>query len=218
MRRRLLALTAAAVGLLIVAACGVPTSSDFKPLSAADVADLQATTSTTTTTTTTTTTVPTTTTPETTLTILETTTTLAPTEAIELYYVSGEELQPISIPLLLDPTPKQVLEALVTKLAELGPLATGLRSAIPAEAQFNVSVSEGVAYVDMTSQSLTTVAGDGRFEFGQIVLSLLNNVKGVGQVKFSVDGTSVAVERGDGSQIDAGGSASRDDYNDLVAS
>ena len=61
-------------------------------------------------------------------------------------------------------------------------------------------------------------ATDGRFEFGQIVLSLLNNIKGIGQVKFSVDGTARAIERGDGSQIDAGGAASRDDYADLIAS
>jgi hypothetical protein len=215
-RLRLLALTFVALTATVVAACGVPESSEFRPLGADDVADLQATT-TTTTTIPTTTAPPTTLAPETTLTVIETTTTLVPTEPVDLYYVSGEQLQPVPIALTLDPTPEQVLQALVSKLGELGPIATGLRSTIPAEAQFNVSVSEGVAYVDMTSASLTTVAADGRFEFGQIVLSLLNNVKGIGQVKFSVDGTARAIERGDGSQIDAGGAASRDDYADLVA-
>jgi hypothetical protein len=218
MRRRLVLLTVAAVLAVVAAACGVDDSSDFRPLSPADVAELQATSSTTTTSTTSTTTPPpTTTTPETTLTVLETTTTLAPTEPVELFYVSGELLQPVEFPLTVDPGPEQVLEALVAGLDTLGLAATGLRSAIPAGAQFSVSVNAGIAYVEMSSESLTQVATDGRLQFGQIVLTLVNNVRGIGQVKFSVDGSAITIEGGDGSQIDASSSASRDDYIELVA-
>jgi len=216
MRRRIIALTLVAVAGLVVAACGVPEASDYRPIGGPDVADLLATTTSSTTTTSTTLAPTTTAPPETTLPILDTSTTL-PTEPVSLYFISGSQLQAVQFPLTPNPSATQVLQALVAGLDVLGPLATGLRSAVPAGATFNVSTRGGIAYVDMSTDTLTKEPTDSRFEFGQIVLTLLSNVTGIGQVSFTVDTVPQVVELGDGSQTNPGDPVAKDDYSTLVA-
>jgi hypothetical protein len=210
--RRLTLLTAAALGAVIVAAsCGVPQSGEYRPLGGDDVGELLATT------TSTTTTVATTTIPVTTpTTVPETTTTALPLVNVDLYFVSGQQLTKVSYPLTPDPQPQQLLEVLVAGVEPLQPATAGTRSAIPAGAKFDVTVSAGVAEVDMNAEALTTISGDGALEFGQIVLTLLDNVPGIGQVKFSVLGNEQVVPRGDGSEVPAGTLVSRDDYATLL--
>ena len=204
-------LALAPVAVTLVVSCGVSDSSSYRPIGGADVAELLATTTSTTTTTTATTSTPPQTAPPTTA-----TPTTVPTQTVDLYFVSGCSLQAVKFPLTPDPAPRQVLEALLTGLSRLGSAATGLRSAIPSGSTFEVTVRTGVAYVDLPAAALTSVPSDGRLEFGQLVLTLVSNIKGVGQVSFSVSGTAIAFDRGDGSQVEAGKPVSRDDYASLL--
>lgn len=216
MRRRLTLLTATAVAAVIAAACGVPDSGEFRSIGGDDVAELLVTTTTSTTTTLPTTTAPPTTLPpETTVTVLETTTTV-PFETVDLYFVSGDTLAKVPYNFPPDPTPQQVLDVLADGVEPLGPQAAGLRSAIPSAARFDVSVRGGVVEVDMNEEALATVSADGPLEFGQIVMTLLTNIPGVGQVRFSVLGTPRPFVRGDGSEVPADTEVSKDDYASLL--
>lgn len=216
MRRRVALMTAAPIVAIVFAACGVPDSGQFTDIDGDDVAELLVTTTTSTTTTLPTTTAPPTTLPPaTTVTVLETTTTV-PFETIELYFVSGDSLAPYPYNFGPDPTPQQVLDVLVDGVEPLGPQAAGLRSAIPPEARFAVTLDRGVFLVDMNEEALTAVSADGPLEFGQIVMTLLDNIPGGGQVRFSVLGTARPFVRGDGSEVPADSEVSKDDYASLL--
>lgn len=217
MRRRLTLLSTLAALGVVAAACGVPDSGEFRTIGGDEVIELMSTTTTTTTTTIpTTTAAPTTLPPETTATVLETTTTIL-LETIDLYFVSGDQLAKVPYNIPPEPGPQQLLDVLALGLDLLGGTeATGLRSAIPTEARFSVSVRGGIAYVDMNEEALATVSTDGPLEFGQIVMTLLTNTTGVGQVVFSVLGTPQPIVRGDGSEVAAETPVSRDDYASLL--
>ncbi len=221
MRRRLLVLAILPLLAVAIVACGVPGDDGFRPLDNADIAELRASTTTTTTTTTmpTTTTVPATTTSavELSTTVAETTTTL-PTELVDFYFVtSGDQLDRLAYPLAVDPSADQVLNVLAGGLVPFGTLGATMRTAIPSGAMFSLtSTSEGTATIDLPSSSLTSNPADLKLEFAQIVLTLLNQLPGVGRLTFTVDGVPAAIENGAGAQIPAGGTVSIDDYVDLV--
>lgn len=217
--RRLIALSV--VLAFVAIACGVPGPGEMESIDPQQVPFFLATTSTTsTTTTTTTTTIPQPTTTEvplsTTTTIEPTTTTPAATEPVDLYFVSGDRLFRISASLAADADPRLILAALLE-----GPDAyevPGLRSAIPCTACLTVTVSGGVARVDVPPNLLDEMSNDDlRLMFGQIVLTL-TSPRCLGQVQFTFGGEEQAVFLGDSSPSEPGQRLSCVDYDALVSS
>jgi hypothetical protein len=207
--RRTIQLTAAAAMLAVVcalSACGIRRQTSVQVVDPKDLPPALVETSVATTTTTL---------PDTTVTVSpgETSTTLA-TEPIDLYFVSGGKLTPISKNLPRPATPQQVL-ALLAAGPPTGDLGAGLRTSLPSNAPISVSVASGVATVALPAALLSTAAADQQLAIGQIVLSLYR--PGIGQVKFMSGGKAIAVPRGDGSLTAAGGAVTADDYRRLVA-
>ena len=215
MRRRVLLIVAGVLASVLVAAsCGVSGSGDFQALDRDDLerSGLLDTTSTTTTTTTTTT-LPSTTTPQTVPTTMQTTTTLA-LEPLGLYFIAGNRLTPVVRAFPRPASPAQVLAALMG-----GPPAdagVGLRTALPPDTFVTVDVAGGVATVNLLGTAVTQIAADQLpLAFGQLVLSL--ELRGIGAVKFLVDGIDTSVPKGDGSLTPVGGTVTFDDYQSLRA-
>jgi hypothetical protein len=220
-RMRLTSVLVVALCLTAVAACGVPESSEVRPINPADVPfGLNETT----TTTTTTTLAPTTTRPApettvvdaTTTTVQESTTTVAPVEPVTLFFLTGREVVPTQRSLLSPATPPQVLAALASG-PPTGEEAAGLRTALPFEMEMLVQVESGVATVDLPPTFLEDVPGsEQRLAIAQIVLTLTRR-GGVGQVRFTLGGEPQQVPRGQGDITSPGGEVSCDDYENLLA-
>jgi spore germination protein GerM len=203
-------LIAAGILVVAIAGCGIPDSSGFRPVNRDDIPfDLAETT-------TTTTTLPPTTTIESTSTTaaIETSTTIS-TEPVELYFVSGSQLTPVSIALASPTTPSQVMAALLDGPPS-GDLGIGLRSVIPRGADITVGESAGVAEVDLPNGIFDTLtATDQRLLFGQIVLTMTRR-PGIGQVRFTLDGEPTEVFTGSGDVRAPGETVSSDDYRELT--
>ena len=208
-------LAAAATVAAVVAGCGVPYSSEFDPIASDQVPfDLQE--STTTSTTTTTTTTPETTVIESTTTALVTTTEV--TVQVDLVFVTGSALTVVPAQIIGSATPQQVMSVLVARSKELSP-TEGLRSVFPLDVDPpNVTLSNGVAEVDLTSD----VFEDGKIPrqdeklfYGQIVLTL-TGLRGVGQVLFLVDGKPARVRTGDNNVTQPGEVVAYQDYDQLL--
>jgi spore germination protein GerM len=212
MTRRALALGALAVvvGVTALAACDLPNDNKYSAIQANDVpfgiTD-------TTTTSTTTTTIP----PATTTTVAPITTTTIPTDTIPLYFVLNNRLLPVARAL---PSPVRA-DAAVGALQQ-GPLENdqpaGLRSAVPAGTIGTVTVSGGVATVDLAPSFVQPTTGteqapvanvDQPLAFGEIVLTL-TSLPGVGQVQFTVGGQPQDALVADGSLVS--GRVSADNY------
>lgn len=165
---------------------------------------------------TTTTTLPATTTTglETTTTALETTTTALPSESVFLYYISGGQLNPFPSQL-----PTQYAMSQLIALLQAGPtdspLAISLRSAIPREVEIRASPDgTGVAQVVLPEGFFDTIpASDQRLAIAQIVMTLLRNVPGIGQVAFNLQVSGPA-----GEVISPGQLLTSADYASLLAS
>lgn len=221
-RVRLTSILVVALSLGAVAACGVPESSEVRPIDPADVPfGLNETT---TTSTTTTTLAPTTTRPApettvvdaTTTTVQESTTTVAPVESVLLFFLTGREVVPTQRSLLSPATPPQVLAALASG-PPTGEEAAGLRTALPTEMEMLVQVEEGIATVDLPPTFIEEVPGsEQRLAIAQIVLTLTRR-PGVGQVRFTLGGEPQQVPRGQGDITSPGGAVSCDDYENLLA-
>lgn len=192
----------------LLASCGMPTDDAYKPISAADLPFGLADT---TTTSTTTTTLP----PATTTTTILPTTTTAPTTApVQVYFVAGTVLRPVTRQASLPVTPPGVLT-----LLQAGPAVTdsGLRSSIPPESLVAVRVSGGKATVDLAPASLDQPGQEQLFAFAQIVATL-TRLPGIGQVEFNLldasgNRTVIQALRGTG---DTAAVVSRDDYANLL--
>jgi spore germination protein GerM len=202
-------------GALVVAGCGLPNDDKYTAIQPDDVpfgiAD-------TTTTSTTSTTLP----PATTTTIPEATTTTIPTQAVSLFFVLNGRLQPVVRSLPMPVTPQTVVNKL-----EDGPLEQdqppGLRSAVPANSIGVVSVTGGVATVDISPAFVQPTTGtdqapvpnvDQPLAFGEIVLTL-TSLPGIGQVRFTVASQPQGALAADGSLVD--GPVSADNYASLRA-
>lgn len=136
-----------------------------------------------------------------------------PTQIIQLFYVRDNRLEPTIDEVPVNPTLNEVLAALVS-----GPddelARAGYRSAIGGpEVVRGVSLSAGVATVDLTSVYTQIPVGDQVFGLGEIVLTLTAQ-PGVGQVRFTLEGTAIEVPRADNTTAAA---VSRDDYTALLA-
>jgi hypothetical protein len=197
----------AAAFALVVVACGVPDDKGFQAVSSNDIPfGLDDST-----TTTTTTTVATTVAPPTTLPPPSTTTTI-PNEQVAVYYVLGRRLRPVLRSLPRGVTPAEALVEL-----QRGPLEEdrpiGLRSSIVPEMLGQVTVSGGVATVDLSPSILGLSTTEQVLAFGQIVATLTAR-PGIGRVTFTIDGRPVNPPRADGSL--APDSVSCDDYVELI--
>lgn len=198
---RPLLLVATAVAL---AGCGLPAEDSFQPITRDDRFGLSQTT------TPSTTAAPTTTVDATTTTALATTSTLV-AELVELYFISGRQLTGVATPLPLNPALGQVMAALLGGPPE-GGLGTGLRSALPEDAEISVLSEAGIATVDLPATIFETLDPlDQRLMLGQIVLTLTDR-PGVGPVVFTIAGEPTRVYRGDASLTEPGQAVSRDDY------
>lgn len=206
-----------AVALVIVAvACGIPGSGNVARVPPNKIEALNATVPTTATTTTT---IPPTTIEPTTTTIPAITTTTIVTEDATLYFIDNNGVL-VSYPRALrqGATSSEILQAL-----EEGPLpgnlGIGLRSAVPSRSAAPLKVTEdgsGVATVDLPANFFEIVTPeDQRLAIGQIVLTL-TQIRGVGQVLFTLAGGPTTVPRGAGDQSQAGVPLPARDYAELL--
>ena len=194
---------------LVVAGCGVPSSSDNRPLGADALPDVFSATSTT---------VPSTSTtspPSTSTSVPESTSSTVPVEEVTMYFVAGSQVVPISRLLLSPAAPPQVLAALVEGLPN-GDVAAGLRSAIPAGLLATVTVERGSATVDLPTNFITDLPGaEQRLAVAQIVLTLTRRA-GIGQVVFTSGNRPQSVPRGRGDLTRPGELVACDDYSNLL--
>lgn len=177
-------------GVLILAACGIPSDADSRGIAPDELPPG--------------------------LVAPESTTTLpAPesTEIVQLYYVREGLLVPTIDEVSLNASLTEILTALVT-----GPdqelSNVGFRSAFAgADVVRGVSLSAGVATVDLTVSFVQIPVSDQVLGLGEIVLTLTAR-PGVGQVLFTLDGQVIQVPRADGTVVAQ--AVSRDDYQRLV--
>jgi spore germination protein GerM len=189
----------ASIAMVVVAACGVPLDDSVRGLDGVPAQLLATSTSTTTTTTTSSTTTTTiiVASTEPLPTIVSTTTIAeATTELIPLYFVNGDRFveERRSLPLNTD------LLSLIPELA-IGPRDETLQfSAVTVVSRLDVSaitVEQGVAIVDLSSRFNDLSAAEQRRFVGQLVLTIASQ-RGIGQVRFRVNGNLLEVPQGDG--------------------
>lgn len=219
--RRVLLLTAAAFGLLLIGAgCGVQGSNKMNEIDPGDVPFGLSETSTTSTTTSTTvapstTMAPSTTAPPEPSTTVVVTTVAIETEPVDLYFPTGSRLAKISKPLAKDAKAPQILAALVDG-PPAGDLGTGLRTIIPSRAIMAVEVVAGVAVVELPLDLFDGVSpADERLVYGQIVLTL-TSARGIGQVSFTQGAEPLRVILEDGSRGEPGQLLVFDDFDQLL--
>ena len=171
----------AAVALVLGASCGVSADGQLEQIDSADLFGLDVTTTSTSTSTTSTTLVPQTVPVETTH--LATTTTIA-TDAVDLYFLDGNRLEPVSIPLARNPSPQRVVRALVDGEVLSSDVGIGLRTLLP-EDLVNTAAESGTGFVtvDVAGEPFDSIdQADQRAAIAQIVLTLVGR-PGVGQVQ-----------------------------------
>lgn len=196
-----------AVGL---AACGIPIGEDtFSEIPNEDVPfGLDESSTTTSTTTTTTPIAPVTT-------EMETTTTIEFREQVDVYFLLRGRLQPVPLALTSGFAPDQVVELLETG----PPPGNGLDTLIEPGLIVSTAVAGGVITIDLDPDIFDRIGTSDQTEaIGQIVLSLLRNLRGVGSVLFTLDGEPTQVKLGDSLLSEPGQSVTFDDYANLLAS
>lgn len=207
MRRHVLA-PAAALSLLALASCSVGGDSDLQEIPSADLFGLDATS-------TSTTTPPSTSAPSPPATVGATSTSIA-AESVELYFLDGSQLQNVFVNLARPASPQRVIAALLSG-PPAGDVGIGLRSLLPPNLVVSVvPTSAGYATVDLSSEQLQRIdPADQRLAIAQIVLTLVRR-PGIGQVKFTLDGEPMRVQRADGLQTEPGEDVALKDYESLL--
>jgi hypothetical protein len=192
-------------------ACGVPTGPDtFSEVPADEIPfGLDATSTTSTTSTTTTTTLPDV--PETT--VAETTTTIR-LEPVNIYFLSRGRLQPVPFELPPGFSADQVADVL-----EGGPPeGVALDSLVEDGLILTAVEAGGVLAVDLDPVVFDRISSTEQTEaIGQIVLTMTDSLRRVGQVTFTLGGESVPVKKGNGLSSEVGEPLSYDDYAILLA-
>ena len=204
-----------AVLMALVVACGIPASGDVSRVPDYKLGALDDTLPPSTTTT------PPTTIEPTTTTIQEITTTTIPTEDVTLYFISGGILRPFTSVLAKDASANEVMVAL-QKGPPSGDLGGGLRTAVPTKEEALMAVSDdasGVATVDLPLNFFDFVKPEDQpLAIGQIVLTLTDNVRRIGQVLFTKGGVQIGVPRGAGDFSQPGQPLPPRDYLELLDS
>jgi hypothetical protein len=200
------------LGLLALAttACGVPTGEDTYEAIPPDqiLFELDATSTSTTTTTTTLPDIPASTLPP-------TTTTPIRLEPAEIYFLSRGRLQPVVVELPPGASPDQIADVL-----ELGPPQdVALESLIREGLIVSAVESRGMLTVDLDAETFDRIPSTQQTEaIGQIVLTMLRSLRGVGLVTFTLGGEPIPVKKGNGLSSEVGEALSFDDYDVLLAS
>ena len=142
------------------------------------------------------------------------TTTGVPADTVVLYYISSGKLSPIVGSLSSQYAPSQLMALLQFGPSD-DPINIGLRNAIPPDVEIEATQDgTGVAQVVLPEGFFDTIpVGDQRLAVAQIVMTLLGNIRGVGQVAFNLQVSGPA-----GELIPAGQTLSRADYQTLLAS
>jgi hypothetical protein len=204
--------TATATFAVLLAACGVPTGDESFSVIAPeeDPFDLDATS------TTTTTTVPTTTTPPTTPDTLATSTTIVRRESAEFYFLTTRgRLQPYIVEL----PPPFAADQIADILAAGPPTDVALESLITEGLIVSSSESRAVLTVDLDASTFARIPSTQQTEaIGQIVMTMISNLRRVGLVNFTIDGEPISVKKGNSLLSDVGEPLAYDDYVNLLAS
>lgn len=213
MLKRLSAITLLLIG--VVAACGIPDHGEVSSIQGKDLRNLGDSLPSTSTSTTTLPTVE----PTTTTTILDTATTIA-SEDVTLYFISGTQLKGYPRTLAKPVSINQVLRAL-QEGPPSGDLGVGIRSAVPTKEKALITATEddsGVATIELPPGFFEQIPQEDQLQaIGQIVLTVLDDVGGVGQVLFVRNGSSLPVPRGpSGGLTDGTEPLARRDYKDLL--
>jgi hypothetical protein len=215
--RRFAVLGATLIGIaLLGAACGVNGGGGAEQISPGLGLDDTAPT---TTTSTTSTTISAQSTVATTPATSATSTTVVQTESVQLWFISGALLNPITIPLTYPATLDQVMVALQAGPSELGPATAFLRTAVPSSPRLVVRDNgNGTATVDLPASFFGNIQGEDQLRaIGQIVLTLTMR-PGIGGVTFTVAGEPTAVILGNGEQSGKNQVVTRADYRSLSVS
>ena len=130
-------------------------------------------------------------------------------EVAALYFVDGDRLEPVFREVAEDASPEDVLLALAD-----GPTSAearrGLTSAVPeATSIVGVTVSRGVATVDLAPSTSEVRGDDQPLSVAQVVFTLTAR-PGIGRVAFTIDGEVSDVP--DGSGALTGDAVAREDY------
>ena len=109
------------------------------------------------------------------------------TEPAEVYFVAGlDRLQRQTLQLSSPVGPFQVIAVLAEEPA--GEQSAGLRTVVAPGLVRDVLTDRGVATVDLDREILDTLSPrDQRLVIAQLVLSMIGSVRGIGQVRFTVD-------------------------------
>jgi len=145
---------------------------------------------------------------------LVTTTTDVQAQTVDVFFIASGKLSPVprSLPV------QYVLSQLIAQLQAgppAGEVGLGLRSAIPSDLEEITATPDGtgVAQVMLPEGFFDTIpAGDQRLAVAQIVMTLLENTPGVGQVAFNLQ-----VSGPEGELIPAGQLLTRADFMTFMA-
>jgi len=136
-------------------------------------------------------------------------------ETVNLFFIAGTQVVPISRLLLSPASANQVLASLIEGLPP-GDVAAGLRTAIPDDTNLEILVERGIARVDLPSVLTSAIPGsEQRLAIAQIVLTLTRRA-GIGQVVFTSGGRPQSVPRGRGDLTQPGGAVACEDYSNLL--
>lgn len=137
----------------------------------------------------------------------------APTEEVAVWFVRDSLLSP-RIRDVASPADGSAVVAALAAGVTTAEAEIGYRSAIPdpnmiADAQ----IARGTATVQLRAEFLDIPAGDQVLAIGEVVLTL-TDLRGVGRVRFEIDGAAVAVPLPDGTSTDD--AVSRDDFAKII--
>lgn len=145
---------------------------------------------------------------------LETTTTDVQAQTVDVFFIASGKLSPVLASVAAQYGMPQLI-AQLEKGSPEGEVGLGLRSAIPPKLEEITATSDGagVAQIVLPEGFFDTIpAGDQRLAVGQIVMTLLENTPGVGQVAFNLQ-----VSGPEGELIPAGQLLTRADFMTLMA-
>ena len=133
-------------------------------------------------------------------------------ETITLWFVENDGLVAVDRRL---PSPVDVAAAIAVLASGVGEPASGLRSALPsAEMVVGAEFAAGTASVELAEDFLDIPSSDQVLALGQIVYTL-TDLRGVGRVRFIIEGAPVVVPLPGGDSTED--SVSRDDFTDLLS-
>jgi spore germination protein GerM len=144
----------------------------------------------------------------------EVTVTTVPLQRITLYFVRTDHVARVDREVESVPSTVNLLVLLTTPPPAPGDSSVALRTAVPARSVTAVSVSGGIATVDLATPFTEVSARDQTLAFAQMTYTL-TALPGIGLVSFTLNGARIDVPGGDGSIVV--GPVSRDTYRNLVS-